>query len=176
MAEDQIEGGSMKNTLYIVRALGIAFIIGLLYPAAVRGQTEMPSPEVKAIVGYSKPFLDESGNFAAGGAMQFYLTRRFGIEPEFLVMRGSRFEEWSFVPNVVYHLSDTGKRASPYLTVGVGVLRCRQKSIDFSSTQWTINSGFGVRISLSERFFLSPEIRFGDHALPRATVRIGYSL
>ena len=178
VAEDQIEGGVMKNGVSILakRALRIALVISLLYPVAVNGQTEPPSPEVKAIAGYSKVFLDETGHFAVGGSMQFYLTRRFGIEPEFLYMRGSEFEEWSFVPNLVYHFTDPEDRASPYLTGGAGFLRCYQKSIDFSTNELTANAGLGVKLSLSKRFFISPEIRFGTHAFPRATVRIGYSL
>jgi len=157
------------------RYLLLAVSAWLLCPLSGYAQT-MPPPEAKAVVGYSRVFLDEPGHFTVGGSLRFYLTGRFGLEPELVFMRGSDFEEWAFVPNLIYHLSDPRSRVSPYLIGGVGFLRCRQKSINFSTNEWTVSGGLGVRLSLTKRLFISPEARLGAHAFPRVTLGIGVSL
>jgi hypothetical protein len=130
--------------------------------------------ELGATVGYQKVFLDEPFHPAAGAWLRAYLTERFSVEPEFLYMHGSRFEEWMVVPNLAYDLSDPSKRVRTYLVGGIGLLHCRDKSIDYSTNEWTGQAGVGVRVFVSERLFISPEILLGTQAFPRLTARIGY--
>jgi hypothetical protein len=147
-------------------ALGILLGCSFLSPAY--GQ------EVGATVGYQKVFLDEPFHPAAGAWLRSYLTERFSLEPEFLYMHGSRFEEWMVVPNLTYDLSDPSKRVRAYLVGGIGLLHCRDKSIYYSLNEWTGQAGVGVRIFISERLFISPAILLGTHAFPRLTARLGY--
>ncbi len=155
--------------------IGIAVILALapLYSWDARAQSV--SMVVQGTAGLTKVFLDEPAQITGGGSLRLYLTRRFSVGPEFLYSRGSDFEQLWFVPNVAFDLSGSRKRVTPYLIGGIGYLRCRDKRIDFTTNEVTGSAGIGVRILLSSRVFLSPELRLGSHEFPRAVVSVGYS-
>lgn len=136
-------------------------------------QTADSRGAVRATVGFVKKYLDEPMDFAAGGSVRVNLPRRFGVEPEFLVSRGSRFNQWSFVPNVTFDLTSPRGRVTPYVTGGVGYLHELDKSINYRRSDLTWNGGIGARVRLGGRLFAAPEFRLVDLA-PRVSLGLGY--
>jgi hypothetical protein len=147
---------------------------------AQEGDLTPPKVEVKATFGASG-FGDEISypHVVAGGAVRFYVTRRFSVEPEFLYMRQSaNDQDYVFTPGVAYDLTDPTNRAVPYIAGGVGAFHHRGRFT--SSTAWTGNVGAGVKIFLNDRLFIAPDARLGvvgsSEMMARGTVSIGYVL
>ena len=151
----------------------VAFGLALTVVTPVVAQTSDPRGAARVTVGLVKKYLDEPADFAAGGAIRVNLPRRFGVEPEFLVSRGSRFNQWSFVPNVTFDLSGSRGRITPYVTGGVGYLHELDKSINYKRGDLTWNGGIGARLRLGGMLFAAPEFRLVDLA-PRISIGLGY--
>ena len=76
----------------------------------------------------------------------------------------------------------------PYLVGGVGVIRHRGRYFgadfvtgvpqvyDTSFTTWTAGFGGGVKVFLTDRLFVAPDVRLGREPTARATVSLGYVL
>jgi hypothetical protein len=146
---------------------------------AYSADSDEPSNDLKLVMGTSA-FLDEEipfDHFMIGGSMRFGLTKRFSVEPQFLYMSGPGSDrDYTLTGNISYDLL-TASRFSVYTVVGGGLIRHTQRfnSSDFSVNEWTVNGGIGVRLHLTERFFVAPEFRFGWEPLLSTQVGIGYS-
>ncbi len=134
--------------------------------------------EAKAIVGYSTFVNGEDGfvpHYVAGGSVRVYLTPRLSFEPEFLYMYGSKADQdFVFIPNVAFDFTEQERRVKPYVIAGVGILHHR--GMFFSGNTWTPSGGIGVKVFLTDRLFVSPEVRLGWEPFLRMTVSIGYVL
>jgi len=170
-------------------------VLCCFFPArAQQDDLTPPKVEVKATFG-AAGFGDEldTTHVVAGGAVRFYLTRRFSVEPELLYMRHSADDQdYLFTPGVAYDLSDPTKRVVPYVAGGVGVFHHRgrffgndfntgqPRVFDTSSTTWAATGGGGVKIFLSDRLFIAPDARLGvvggSEPTMRGTVSLGYVL
>jgi len=135
-------------------------------------------------------FCDDNGacpHFVVGTALRIHLSRHWSIEPEFNYMRrSSNDEDYVFQPNVVYEFNSRGSRFVPYLIGGVGVIK--HKSVyngsdfvtsaptryDTSYTTWSASAGAGLKVFVTKRLFVAPEVRIGYQPYTRATVGIGY--
>ena len=125
-------------------------------------------------------FLDERTDYAfvVGGAVRTYVSPRIAIEPEFLYLRQTaRLEDFIFQTNVVRDFAGND-RIRPYLIGGIGVQHRRSKHPGARQPNSTHNAltgggGAGVRIQLSDRFFMSPEFRLGLEPLFRVHVAFG---
>jgi opacity protein-like surface antigen len=155
----------------------LVWLLGYLVVGVGTAEAQMVShaPEVRFIAGTVKTYLDEPAESMIGGGLRFALTSRLSLEPEVLRVTGTRFESWHIFANVRYALS-TNARVAPYVVVGVGVDRELDKAIDYYSSSRALNGGFGVRIALTDRVFISPEGRFGLSSIPRLTVALGVAL
>jgi hypothetical protein len=136
--------------------------------------------EVRGTVGHAA-FLDESylNHVVVGGSARFYLTRRLSVEPELLYMRESRRDQdWVLVPNVAFDFRRPGARVVPYAIGGAGLLRNKQTfgTWSYAANSWTVGGGLGAKIFLTERLFVSPEVRIGTEPFFRVTGSIGYVL
>jgi opacity protein-like surface antigen len=145
-----------------------------------------PKVEGKLIVGGAN-FGDEIPHVLAGGALRVYLTKRLSIEPEYLYLRHSENDQDQiFQPNVAYDFTDPTKRFVPYGTAGVGVIHHKgrffgndfvtgaPRVFDTSFTTWTASLGGGVKIFVTKRFFIAPEVRVGREPNLRGSVNVGY--
>lgn len=144
-----------------------------------------PRAEVKAVVGGSS-FGEEIPHGVFGGSVRIYLAPHVGFEPEVLYMRHSRNDQdYLIQPNLTIDLTRPNGRFVPYLIGGVGVIhhRARFTGVDFngvvrdfdtSYTWWTASAGGGVKIFLTDRFFISPEARVGREPSVRGTINVGY--
>ena len=134
----------------------------------------------------------DATHLAVTAATRVYLTRRFSIDPEILYVkgrndRGTRTSALQFGPGFAYTLLQG--RVAPYAAAGIHfgsirrtfdcVLPSRCVTPD-TSFSWTSGSaGAGVRLRLSNSFFVSPEFRIiGDKDVTyfRLTVTVGTAL
>ena len=144
---------------------------------AQEGDLTPPRVEVRATLG-AAGFGDEIEypHVVAGGSVRFYVTRRLSVGTELLYMRRSRADQdYLFTPTVAYDLTDSTKKAVPYIIGGVGAYQRRGRFT--SPTTWSADAGAGVKIFLNDRLFIAPEARIGYvgyEATARATVSVGY--
>lgn len=173
----------------LLRQLLVVTIL-LASPVTTYGQQQEeltpPRAEVKAIVGGAS-FGEEIPHGVVGGAVRIYLSPRISLEPEFLYMRHSRNDQdFLFQPNIAVDLTQPNGRIVPYVIAGIGVINNRSRfsgqdfdtgaprEFDTSFTSWTASAGGGVKIFLTDRFFISPEVRVGREPSVRGTINVGY--
>lgn len=149
-------------------------------------QLTPPKVEGKVIVG-SAIFGDDIEHKVVGGAVRVYITKRLSIEPEYLYLRHSENDQdQMFQPNVAYDFTDPTKRFVAYGIAGAGVLHHKgrffgndfvtgaPRVFDTSFTTWTASVGGGVKIFVTKRFFVAPELRVGREPTVRGTINVGY--
>jgi hypothetical protein len=159
-----------KTTLLVLAVVALPTV----HP--VDAQTSTGSTEIRATGGFTKIFLDEPAHLTVGGSVRYYLTRRFAVQPGMSYYRSEDYEEWAALPDVVFDFPRPGGRVTPHVIGGLGLLRCHDKRIDYTSTELSASGGFGVKIFLTPRLFVAPEVRLGSHAFPQATFSIGFLL
>lgn len=151
-----------------------------------------PRVEVKATAGGAIFDIDDQnslGHTAVGGAMRVYLSRRWSVEPEFMYMRMNvNDQDYFFTPSVAYDLVSPTRKAVPYVIAGVGVERHTGKFfgadfttgrpfvVDTAFTTWSVGVGAGVKLFVTDRLYVAPEVRIGREPYARATVSVGYVL
>jgi hypothetical protein len=157
----------------------ICLLILLFCIASIAYSDDRPSIDFKLVLGASA-FLDEEipfDHFDIGASMRFGLTKRLSVEPQFLYMSGPGSDrDYTLTGNISYDLL-TAPKYSIYVVGGGGLLHHTEQfsTREFSDNEWTANGGIGVRLRLTEQFFLAPEFRFGTEPLLTTQVGIGYS-
>jgi len=170
-----------------VLAVGVSLVACVTPLSAQQGQQlTTPKVEGKVIFG-SAIFNDDIEHKVVGGAVRAYVTKRLSIEPEYLYLRHSDNDQDQLVqPNVAFDFTDPTKRFVVYGIAGVGVLHHKgrffgndfvtgaPRVFDTSFTTWTASAGGGVKVFLTNRLFISPEVRVGREPTVRATINVGY--
>jgi hypothetical protein len=131
-----------------------------------------PRGYVRFTAGLAKIYLDEPWQFAGGGSLRFHIYDRLSVEPEFIVSSGSRFRQWTIIPNITFDLSDPSKPVAAYVIGGIGFFREFDKYINYTRNEMAWNGGIGVKIRVANRLFLAPEFRIGH--ISRISSSIGY--
>lgn len=144
--------------------------------AAARGETP-GAVDLKGSIGYTG-FADESliGHLQTGASARIYLTRRFSVEPEFQYLRqSSNHSDVVIVPNVNWDFREG--RVVPYVTGGVGLVRSsfRQFQPTFTVNATFFQAGGGVKLYVTDRWYVAPEVRVGWELHVRASVAVGYT-
>jgi hypothetical protein len=144
-----------------------------------------PQVEIKGIVG-GVGFLagDDAtiGHSLVGAAVRIYVTKRLGIEPEYIYMRHDADDhDQAFNLNLSYDFRDRHTtKYVPYIIGGAGWTNNRIQSRGLVGTvtnkhdSWTANFGGGIKIFLTKGLFVAPEVRLGYEPLVRGSVNIGY--
>ena len=178
---------TLRKTIYF-------FVIGtvLALSNATFGQDQnnistTPKVEGKLTFG-SAVFGEDIEHKMYGGSVRIYLTKRFSVEPEYFYLRHSdNDKDQIFQPNVTYDFTDPTRRLVIYGTAGVGVLKHEgrffgndfdtgePRVFDTSFTTWTASVGGGLKIFVTKRFFVAPELRVGREPGVRGTVSVGYA-
>lgn len=169
-----------------VLAVGVLLVACVTPLFAQDQQPTSPKIEAKVVFG-SATFGEDLEHTVIGGAVRAYVTKRFSIEPEYLYMRRSEDDQDHVVTaNVAYDFTDPTKRVVPYGIAGVGVLSNKGRVVrgdfftgatrveEISFTTWTLSVGGGVKIFVTKKFFVSPELRVGREPTVRATINVGY--
>jgi len=166
---------------YLASATALILSGFLTTPAQQSDGLTPPRVEAKLVLGgasFAEPSIPHG---IVGGAVRVYLTRRFSVEPEFLYMRHDRHDQDYFIEvNAAYDITDPTKRFVVYGVAGAGNLRNRSDfggdGIDTSFNTWTASVGGGVKVFLTKRLFVAPEVRVGREPDVRGTVSVGYVL
>jgi hypothetical protein len=89
---------------------------------------------------------------------------------------GDNDQDHIIQPNIAYDFTDPTKRVVAYGIAGAGVLYHKDSLFgrERSSSTWTASAGGGLKIFLTNRLFISPELRVGWEPLVRATINVGY--
>jgi len=168
-------------------AVGV-FLVACVTPLFAQQSKQLTRPKVegKVILG-SAVFGEDLEHTLVGGAVRAYVTKRLSIEPEYLYLRRSEDDQDNLVQmNVAFDFTDPRKRFVPYVIGGAGVLHNRGRVFrsDFATgapfvreikfTTWTASAGGGLKIFLTDRLFVSPELRLGREPTVRATINVGY--
>ena len=113
-------------------------------------------------------FVDDAtiAHGVVGGNARIYLSPRVAVGPEFVYMRGPRFDRDLFVTgNVTFDIlaPREGRRVMPFVVAGGGVTRYSGRIGSFTFTSWegTFTGGGGVRVDLTERLFVTGDARIG---------------
>ena len=153
-------------------------IFSLLGGGAVSAQDGSPRAEIKANYGGATFIFDDGGgHHLVSGAVRVYVTKRFSIEPEFVYMRdGAADQDRLFSLNAAYDITDPRKRAVFYAIAGGGVQSHRRSNPSFHNgyTRGSWNAGIGVKVFITKRLFVAPELRIGVEPSARATIGVGY--
>ena len=170
-----------------VLAVGISLTACVTPLFAQQDQETTPRKlEAKAIFG-GATFGEDLGHTVVGGAVRAYVTKRISIEPEYLYMRRSEDDQDHYVQaNVAYDFTDPTKRVVAYAIGGAGVLHNKGRTFrndfvtgapivnEISFTTWTASAGAGLKIFVTKRLFISPEVRLGREPTLRGTINVGY--
>jgi outer membrane protein with beta-barrel domain len=163
-------------------------LVACVTPLYAQQDQQLTSPKVegKVIFG-SALFGEDLEHKLVGGALRVYVTKRLSVEPEYLYLRRSKDDQDHLGQiSVAYDFTDPTKRFVPYGIAGAGVLHNRGRVFgsdfvtgepfvrEISFTTWTVSAGGGVKIYLTNRLFISPEVRLGREPTVRATINVGY--
>jgi len=168
-------------------AVGV-FLAACVTPLYAQQTQQLTRPKVEGKVIFGSAVFDEDlEHTLVGGAVRAYVTKRLSIEPEYLYLRRSKDDQDHLVQmNVAFDFTDPRKRLVPYVIGGAGVLHNRGRVFgsdfvtgapfvrEISFTTWTASAGGGVKIFLTNRLFVSPELRLGREPTFRATINVGY--
>ena len=170
-----------------VLAVGL-FLMACAAPLCAQQSQQLTSPRIegKVIFG-SAVFGEDLEHKLVGGAVRVYVTKRLSLEPEYLYLRRSENDQDHLVQmNVAYDFTDPTKRVVAYGIAGAGVLHNRGRVFrsdfvtgapsvrEISFTTWTASAGGGLKIFVTKRLFVSPELRLGREPTFRATINVGY--
>jgi hypothetical protein len=115
-----------------------------------------------------------------GGAVDVRLVAGLRVGPEILYHIGptttyrglEKDRDMTLSLMTSYDFKRSG-RVTPYVTVGGGMLRRSYRGTWWSES-FTFSAGSGMKIALSKRVFVAPELRGGLNPTVQASVRIGY--
>lgn len=170
-----------------VFAVGVSLVACATPLFAQQGQ-QLTRPKVEGKVIFGSALFGESlEHTLVGGAVRVYVTKRFSIEPEYLYLRRTEHDQDNLVQmSGAYDFTDPTKRIVAYGIAGGGVLHNRGRVFrsDFVTgapfvreikfTTWTASVGGGLKIFLTNRLFVSPELRLGREPTVRGTINVGY--
>lgn len=143
-------------------------------------------PEVRGTLG-SNPFLDDGtqNHLLVSGGARYYFYRNLAVEGEYQYLRlDKNHHDQVLMPLIVWDARSRG-RVIPYFLGGVGLIHTTRKydvippvpgfPVKFSSNDALWQGGFGVKIFLSDHWFVAPEVRAGFDWHARVSGSIGYS-
>jgi hypothetical protein len=144
----------------------LAVAVLCLIPASAGAQVpDDRGLAVDASGGYAA-FLDESliTHATAGAALRWRLSPRFSIGPEVVFMQGPGGDRDLFLTGKAIVDFMPRRRASPYFIADGGVMLHRDDFLHTGglwSGEGAVSAGIGMRISVTRRLSLGPEVRIG---------------
>ena len=164
----------------ILLAAGIAVLLTTAAPASAQPDALAPVVEISVARG---AFLDETPivHGILGGSARWYVSRRVSIGPEVTYMVGPRSDRDLFVTgNVTVDLrpARAATWCTPYLLAGAGFFRHSDtfSGQRYSSSEGAVTAGAGIRIGVTPRLWIAPELRVGWEPHTRLGVTVGYGL
>ena len=176
----------------------LVVLLTVLGTAAAAGRPAFGQPrtvDVQAVWGYNYGLDDSPPQALVGGvAVTVAVAPHFRVGGE--VLKANLYGPYSdykqravLVRGVVKHELLPGRRANPYWVVGIGLMQYRSllPSYRHLSTEgrypfeWRVQSvlnvtgGIGIRLFVTERLFVAPEVRIGLAPLYHTTTAFGFA-
>jgi hypothetical protein len=135
-----------------------------------------------ALSGGYAGFVDEDTieHVSVGVAWRWRITPRFSVGPELDFMVGPQADRDLFV--TVKALVDfmPDRKLSPYFVADGGIMLHRDEIVYRTGPYWAregaVSFGGGIRVDLSPRMFVAPEIRIGWEPHIRVTAVVGWRM
>ena len=170
-----------RSRAAILSAVILCFCAGVAH-----AQTARPPAAFDVNAGLAT-FTDEDPveHFSIGAAPRFYVSPRVSVGPEFVYMIGPGEDRDFFLTgNVWFDFVEPPasgvNRVTPYLVGGVGVMLHRDflhnEGVKWFHKEVGFSGGFGVRVAVTERWYVAPEVRLGSELHARLTGAIGFRL
>lgn len=160
------------------RPAAVLILAAACAPAAAFAQ-DAPRASVDLSSGYAA-FVDDSriDHGWVGGAFRWRLSRRVSVGPELVYMIGPRGDRDVFVTGKVLVDFMPARRVSPYFVADGGVMFHRDEFLSgaFWSREAAGSVGGGVRVDVTDRVFVAPEVRIGWEPHIRVGVLAGFQL
>jgi hypothetical protein len=182
-SESHIAGmeGSMRLGRVIAAVASAALIVVMAAAnAAAQDRGKTTAGAVEGIVGHAA-FADESliHHSVFGVAATLRLTDRLAVGPELVRMHGPGDDrDWIFAGAVWWDFISPGPlrpgRVVPFVSGGFGVLSHSDRFGTHNSRYY--GGGGGVRVQLTDRLYISPEVLFASELHIRTVARIGYHI
>ena len=165
----------------IVRMAGAAMIVALTAANAAAQAPDSPiKGSMEGLLGHAV-FADESPihHSVFGVAASLRATKRLSFGPELVRMHGPGDDrDWIFAIGVWWDfVSPDSLRAGkvvPFVSGGFGALAHSDRF--GTNTDRYYAGGAGVRIHLTELFYIAPEVVFASELHLRTVARIGYHI
>ena len=126
---------------------------------------ETPSRLAVDFSGGQAAFADEIpvGHFTIGGGVRWSLTPKFSVGPEVVFMRGPGEDRDVFLTGKVIVDFMPGRLVSPYFVADAGAMLHGDQFPrgPYWSSEGAVSAGGGLRINLSPRVSIAPELRLG---------------
>jgi hypothetical protein len=167
----------------LIRRYGLSML--LLAPALFAEAQERPSMEAQLSVGNLAAITEATcsnggGQLMAGGSFRYYVTGKTSLGPELVYFRPCDRQAFTF-----HHPQMTGLlqiardltqgNVRPYLIAGAGFIRHR--SLYPQPAKAELTAGAGIKISVTNRTFIAPELQFGLGTVStRLSVSVGVIL
>lgn len=108
---------------------------------------------------------------AYGGSARAYITPRLSFEPELLFLyHSSNDKDLIVIPNIAFDFRQ-GSRIVPYVVGGAGLLHGFRRFGSINDT--IVSAGFGLKLFVADRFYISPDIRLGSPPHLRFSLAVG---
>jgi hypothetical protein len=148
-------------------------------------------PGVAAAQEFSRRVVEVSGGFAGfvdesiiphgtlGASVRWSLGRRVSVGPEIVYMHGGPGDQDLFVTGKLVVDFMPARAASPYFVADGGLMVSRLtfvRASDFWFREGAVSFGGGVRINLTPRVFVAPEVRLGWEPHIRFTATVGWRM
>jgi hypothetical protein len=166
-----------------VRAVLAAVLIAAATAANAAAQTQedhRPIGAVEGIIGHAA-FADESliHHSVFGIAAPLRLTKRLAVGPELVRMIGpGRDRDWILAGAAWFDFASADPlrpgKVVPFVSGGFGVLWHNDGFNTYSNRYY--GGGVGVRVQLTDRLYISPEVLFASELHIRTVARIGYHI
>lgn len=147
----------------------------LILPSVSHAQDRRAA--IEGLAGYAA-FLDESPieHFTAGLSWQWRLSPRVTVGPEFVFMRGPGSDRDLFFTGKIVVEAAPAARASLYIVADGGLMLFHSDFLmdSFWVKEGAVSFGSGVRIRLTDRLYISPEVRIGWEPHVRGTIVVGW--
>jgi hypothetical protein len=165
----------------IVRMAGAAMIVAVTAAnAAAQPPGRTTSGAVEGIIGHAV-FADDSPihHSVFGVAAALRVTDRLSVGPELVRMHGPGDDrDWIFAGAVWWDFVSPGPlrpgKVVPFVSGGFGVLAHSDRFGTHNNRYY--GGGGGVRIHLTDRFYIAPEVLFASELHLRTVARIGYHI
>jgi hypothetical protein len=150
------------------------------FTGTAEAQSRLPAASGHFTGGYAG-FLDESliEHGVVGAGMEWVLTPRIAVGPEVLYMIGPGSDRDLFVLGVVrFGILPFTRRVVPIAIAGGGFMvhADRFNGETFRSSEGSFVLGGGVRVDVSPRVYVAPEVSIGWEPHVRASVNVGIRL